>query len=567
MPNLPQMIRGLYILGLKDAKNRKAGCVVAALAQVETSPEIFVVSTRKNSYTSQNLSFDSPLTISVLSQKCSHKLLQTFGFCSGADVNKWDNTEHEDFHGLPVLTKQDAVGYMYGKIIGRMEYRTHYIWFMQVTDSVILNHDRALSVKYYQEEMEEIIKLSLASGEDTDVALVLPGENDDKLMNSATEESQLVPSLNENELEITSIAPTEENSDVALDLQGALQPDEELSPADLDLTNEFELADLTDDEGSESENEDSDNGEELKNALNRAVEKLKLPTVGENSSSQDSNQLQEPAPLTQQEKEFQRAMSQLSASNQPSGSANDPIEDIPDQDSGSKVKQLNTPPSFNFTIKEEDEQSEPELNDALDLTIHDGNKTNSNIDFDNDLIQSLSGGETAEAEVEAGSDPASHELGDADNKVQTKLTIPGAQTIGASDIQKNQNQEPAKTAQDTDSVSSMLDDFFNTSVEDRDDKDESTLADQNEKSNDFSFDKILQDKMGNQSISDNSVNPISRSSIAATAPKVVCPPASVLFFRSIYLCPICGYEHHGKLPGNFSCPICGFSGTEFEVKE
>ncbi|MBQ8708712.1 MAG: flavin reductase [Succinivibrionaceae bacterium] len=164
MANLPQMqmVRGLYVLGLKDSKNRDAGCVVTALTQVETSPEIIVISTRRNSYTSQNLSFDTPLTVSILARKCSHTVIEKFGYFSGADIDKWSTVEAEEFHGLPVLTKSDSTGCLYGKICGRMEYRTHYLWFVQITDSKVLSSDRPLSVRYFLDEMEGLIKQSLA---------------------------------------------------------------------------------------------------------------------------------------------------------------------------------------------------------------------------------------------------------------------------------------------------------------------------------------------------------------------------------------------------------------------
>ncbi len=182
MPNLQQiqMVRGLYVLGLRDSKNRSTGCVVTSLSQIETSPAILVLSTRKNSYTSQNLSFDSTVTISVLSRKCNHRVIEIFGYNSGNDTDKWQSIDCEEFHGLPVLTKHDASACLYGKVSGRMEFRTHYVWFVEITDSRIMSSDAALSVHYFQQEMEDLIRLSLTEQNESLHSVEMPRTDEEQ---------------------------------------------------------------------------------------------------------------------------------------------------------------------------------------------------------------------------------------------------------------------------------------------------------------------------------------------------------------------------------------------------
>jgi flavin reductase (DIM6/NTAB) family NADH-FMN oxidoreductase RutF/rubrerythrin len=246
MAHLPKMqiTQGLYVLGLKDSENRNTGCVVTSLTQIEASPETIVISTRKNSYTSQNLCFDTPVTVSILSKNCNPEVIKNLGYRKGYETTKWDSIESDYFHNMPVLTGKDANGCLYGKVCGRMEFRTHCLWFIEITDSIILSTEEPMTLQYFLDELEDQIKESLARGEEiplSDTAAVEITEDETELALPDADQitsEETVPAAADSsagsEQELTSASESVENQDIPEELLQA-QPDKN-SPAVSDIS-------------------------------------------------------------------------------------------------------------------------------------------------------------------------------------------------------------------------------------------------------------------------------------------------------------------------------------------
>lgn len=248
MAHLPKMqiTQGLYVLGLKDSENRNTGCIITSLTQIETSPETIVISTRKNSYTSQNLCFDTPVTVSILSKNCNPEVIKNLGYRKGYETTKWDTIESDYFHNMPVLTKNDASGCLYGKVCGRMEFRTHCLWFIEITDSIILSTEEPMTLQYFLDELEDLIKESLARGEEIPQPVTAAVEiAEDKTSLTLPEEGQFTAEETdlENadssataEQELTSASESVENQNIS---EEQIQPQpNEISSAVSDITSE-----------------------------------------------------------------------------------------------------------------------------------------------------------------------------------------------------------------------------------------------------------------------------------------------------------------------------------------
>ena len=140
---------GLYIVTTKNAEEF-SGCVVNTVTQVtaEEKPKL-IVAINKENYTAEIAQKSRKMNISVLSQEADMLLIGKFGFRSGRDINKLEETQYTlGKNGIPIITEK-AVSYIECNIIQVIDCGTHNIFMLEMQEGEKLKEKEPMTYQYY----------------------------------------------------------------------------------------------------------------------------------------------------------------------------------------------------------------------------------------------------------------------------------------------------------------------------------------------------------------------------------------------------------------------------------
>ena len=139
---------GVYLMSVMDEK-RPTGCIVNSAMQITSSPATIAVSVNHDNYSHACLVKEGKFVLNILGEKCSPSIIGTFGFQSGKEINKFDQTSFHWEEGLPVV--DEAIGYLILKVIDTMETSTHTVFLAEVIDAKMQNKDIPMTYAYYHQ--------------------------------------------------------------------------------------------------------------------------------------------------------------------------------------------------------------------------------------------------------------------------------------------------------------------------------------------------------------------------------------------------------------------------------
>lgn len=137
---------GVYIISAWD-NGRATGCTANSAMQITSDPATIAISINHNNYTNKCISESGRFAISILSEESEPSIIGTFGFQSGADVNKFDSVAHEIRGYMPVV--KDSCAYIVCEVIDKMETDTHTVFLGKVVDADQLSDQEAMTYAYY----------------------------------------------------------------------------------------------------------------------------------------------------------------------------------------------------------------------------------------------------------------------------------------------------------------------------------------------------------------------------------------------------------------------------------
>lgn len=139
---------GLYIVTAFDGK-RKNGQIVNTVIQITSEPPCFAVIINRKNFTHELIMAGKVFGVSVLEEPTPFPFIGRFGFRSGRDVNKLENTNYiEGTTGCPLITEH-ALGIMEVKLDHYLDVGTHTIFVGEVVFAKSLNDGRPLTYEYY----------------------------------------------------------------------------------------------------------------------------------------------------------------------------------------------------------------------------------------------------------------------------------------------------------------------------------------------------------------------------------------------------------------------------------
>ncbi len=150
--------QGMYVLTTKNG-----GCIVDAVSQISSGENPLIsVSVMKKNYTNELLKNNNKFAISILGKDVNPDIIKTFGFNSGREINKFENTEVNQVEGINVI--KDSLGYMICEIVDSIDNDTHTLFIGKLIEADIYREKEEMSYGYYQEHKEELLKVTTEKG-------------------------------------------------------------------------------------------------------------------------------------------------------------------------------------------------------------------------------------------------------------------------------------------------------------------------------------------------------------------------------------------------------------------
>jgi len=142
---------GLYIVSTQT-KKKKNGYVANTVFQVTAEPQQLAISCNKDNFTSQMIAESGFFSVSVLEQNASKEIIGRFGYKSGKDADKFEQTAFfESPEGIPVVT-EGCLSWFTCRLVKTTDMGTHLLFVGEVLDGdVVDEHKTPLTYDYYRE--------------------------------------------------------------------------------------------------------------------------------------------------------------------------------------------------------------------------------------------------------------------------------------------------------------------------------------------------------------------------------------------------------------------------------
>lgn len=141
---------GLYIVSAQS-EGKKNGYVANTVFQVTAEPSQLAISSNKDNLSAKVIAKSGFFSVSVLEQDASKDILGRFGYKSGKDFDKFEETQYfETLHGVPVVT-EDCISWFVCKVMKTVDVGTHLLFIGEVLDGDFLNKEKTpLTYDYYR---------------------------------------------------------------------------------------------------------------------------------------------------------------------------------------------------------------------------------------------------------------------------------------------------------------------------------------------------------------------------------------------------------------------------------
>ena len=153
-----KITQGMYVLTTKNG-----GCIVDAVAQISSGDNPLIsVAVMKGNYTNELLKNNDTFALSILGKDVNPDIITTFGMNSMRSINKFLNVQTTDVNGISVIN--DSLGYMICEIVDRIDNDTHTLFIGKLIEADLFKDDEAMSYQYYQENKNDLVKVTTNNG-------------------------------------------------------------------------------------------------------------------------------------------------------------------------------------------------------------------------------------------------------------------------------------------------------------------------------------------------------------------------------------------------------------------
>ena len=138
--------------------DKKNGCITNTAVQVASDPNRISIAINKANYTHDMIKDTGACNISVISKDASFDLFKHFGFQSGRDVNKFDDSFSTSSYamadnGIPYITA-GTNAYFSLKVDKEVDLGSHTLFICEPTFMDVLSDTPSCTYEYYQSDIK-----------------------------------------------------------------------------------------------------------------------------------------------------------------------------------------------------------------------------------------------------------------------------------------------------------------------------------------------------------------------------------------------------------------------------
>ena len=145
---LQKISYGLYIVCSKY-NNKYNGQLANAVIQVTSKPPIIAVSINKKNLTHEYITSSKVFSISILDEKTPIKMIGTFGFRCGRDIDKINSVESKIGKTKVPIIMDNCIAFIEAEVIDNLDVGTHTIFVGKVVDAELLNDRTPMTYEFY----------------------------------------------------------------------------------------------------------------------------------------------------------------------------------------------------------------------------------------------------------------------------------------------------------------------------------------------------------------------------------------------------------------------------------
>ncbi len=139
---LKKLSYGIYIINTKNS-----GCIVNTLTQV-TNDKV-IVAINKENYTNKMLKENKIFNATVLTVNTDMEIIQTFGFTSSKENDKYKNFQIEkDTNNIPYI-KENMAALIECEVINEIDLDTHTVFIAKILNTKKLSDEEVMTYDYY----------------------------------------------------------------------------------------------------------------------------------------------------------------------------------------------------------------------------------------------------------------------------------------------------------------------------------------------------------------------------------------------------------------------------------
>ncbi len=141
---------GLYIIS-SEKEGHPNGQIANVAFQVTANPVQIAIALHKDNLTCQYVKDTGMFSVSVLDTTADIMFIGRFGFRSGRDFQKFDDTinwKKGETLGMPIILDH-TVAYAEAKVVSSLDLGTHILFIGQIIDADIVGDGTPLTYDYY----------------------------------------------------------------------------------------------------------------------------------------------------------------------------------------------------------------------------------------------------------------------------------------------------------------------------------------------------------------------------------------------------------------------------------
>ena len=142
---------GLYIVS-SAFEEKLNGYISNTVFQVTAEPPRMAISCNKNNYTASLIKKSKRFSVSVLHQDVKPKIIGSFGYKSGAEVDKFEGIGYiRGTRGVPIVT-DDTIAWFECNVVQEYDVGTHLLFIGEIVNSELVDPEKTpLTYAHYRD--------------------------------------------------------------------------------------------------------------------------------------------------------------------------------------------------------------------------------------------------------------------------------------------------------------------------------------------------------------------------------------------------------------------------------